>query len=234
MRCTRSNAGRPVQRPSHACAWGAFPRSRPARNAQHSTEAQKKKYLPRLAKGAISAFALTEPGVGSDPATMETMAVPSEDGDGWILNGEKLWCLETLGRVLGLLRVALRLGEEGAMEHRREERLLELGHRPETPLEGASLVLDRLRPEPLAVLAGQVEVDRHRLPDDEVAVPQDRDVAVRIEAEEIGRARLTQEGHRLVLVGHAELLEHPERPHGARAGYAIEHDHRVLLSRRGP
>jgi alkylation response protein AidB-like acyl-CoA dehydrogenase len=56
------------------------------------TEAQKKKYLPRLAKGAISAFALTEPGVGSDPATMETMAVPSEDGDGWILNGEKLWC----------------------------------------------------------------------------------------------------------------------------------------------
>src|SRR5881296_1630189 len=56
------------------------------------TEAQKKKYLPRLAKGAISAFALTEPGVGSDPAALETMAVPSEDGDAWILNGEKLWC----------------------------------------------------------------------------------------------------------------------------------------------
>src|SRR5213078_4477008 len=44
------------------------------------TEAQKKKYLPRLAKGAISAFALTEPNVGSDPAAMETTAVPSEDG----------------------------------------------------------------------------------------------------------------------------------------------------------
>jgi len=56
------------------------------------TAAQKKTYLPRLAKGAISAFALTEPGVGSDPAAMETMAVPSEDGDAWILNGEKLWC----------------------------------------------------------------------------------------------------------------------------------------------
>src|SRR6266545_920569 len=54
------------------------------------TEAQKHKYLPRLAKGAISAFALTEPGVGSDPATMETMAVL--DDDAWILNGEKLWC----------------------------------------------------------------------------------------------------------------------------------------------
>ena len=56
------------------------------------TEAQKKRYLPRLAKGAISAFALTEPGVGSDPAAMETLAVPSEDGQAWILNGEKLWC----------------------------------------------------------------------------------------------------------------------------------------------
>ncbi|MGH7671491.1 MAG: acyl-CoA dehydrogenase family protein, partial [Gemmatimonadales bacterium] len=56
------------------------------------TEAQKQKYFPRLAKGAISAFALTEAGVGSDPAALETMAIPSDDGDAWILNGEKLWC----------------------------------------------------------------------------------------------------------------------------------------------
>jgi alkylation response protein AidB-like acyl-CoA dehydrogenase len=56
------------------------------------SEAQKKKYFPRLAKGAISAFALTEPGVGSDPAAMETTAVLSDDGEAWILNGEKLWC----------------------------------------------------------------------------------------------------------------------------------------------
>src|SRR5881628_541538 len=56
------------------------------------TEAQKQRYLPRLAKGAISAFALTEPGVGSDPAAMETTAVPSQDGQSWTLNGEKLWC----------------------------------------------------------------------------------------------------------------------------------------------
>src|SRR5436853_2673592 len=56
------------------------------------SEAQKKKYFPRLARGAISAFALTEPGVGSDPAAMETTAVPSQDGEAWILNGEKLWC----------------------------------------------------------------------------------------------------------------------------------------------
>ncbi len=56
------------------------------------TPEQKQKWLPRLANGAISAFALTEPGVGSDPAKMETRAVPSPDGEGWILNGEKLWC----------------------------------------------------------------------------------------------------------------------------------------------
>lgn len=60
------------------------------------TEEQKKKYLPRLAKGAISAFALTEAGVGSDPAMMETRAVPSPDGKGWILNGQKLWCTNGL------------------------------------------------------------------------------------------------------------------------------------------
>src|SRR5438128_7711983 len=56
------------------------------------TEEQKQKYLPRVAKGEISAFALTEAGVGSDPATMTTHAEPSEDGQFFILNGEKLWC----------------------------------------------------------------------------------------------------------------------------------------------
>ena len=44
------------------------------------TEEQKCKYLPRFAKGEISAFALTEPGVGSDPAKMETHAEPTPDG----------------------------------------------------------------------------------------------------------------------------------------------------------
>lgn len=56
------------------------------------TPEQKKKYLPRLAKGAVSAFALTEPDVGSDPARMGATADPTEDGEAWILNGEKLWC----------------------------------------------------------------------------------------------------------------------------------------------
>lgn len=55
------------------------------------TEEQKDRYLPRLAKGALSAFALTEHDVGSDPANLSTTAELSEDGSHWILNGEKLW-----------------------------------------------------------------------------------------------------------------------------------------------
>ncbi|MGH7701381.1 MAG: acyl-CoA dehydrogenase family protein, partial [Gemmatimonadales bacterium] len=70
------------------------------------SDEQKKKYFPRLAQGAVSAFALTEPGVGSDPAAMETTAVPSDDGEAWILNGEKLWC--TNGTIAELLVVMAR------------------------------------------------------------------------------------------------------------------------------
>jgi len=54
------------------------------------TEAQKKKYLPRLARGAVSAFALTEPDVGSDPANLATTAERTPEGD-YVVNGEKLW-----------------------------------------------------------------------------------------------------------------------------------------------
>lgn len=67
------------------------------------TEAQKQRFLPRVAGGEISAFALTEPGVGSDPATMQTLATPCEDGDSFIINGEKLWC--TNGTKAGVIVV---------------------------------------------------------------------------------------------------------------------------------
>ena len=67
------------------------------------TEAQKKKYLPRCAKGEISAFALTEPNVGSDPARVATTAEKTPDGTAYVLNGTKLWC--TNGTLAGLLVV---------------------------------------------------------------------------------------------------------------------------------
>ena len=60
--------------------------------AYFGTEEQKRAYLPRLAAGALSAFALTEPAAGSDPANMSTTATPTDDGSAYLLNGEKLWC----------------------------------------------------------------------------------------------------------------------------------------------
>jgi alkylation response protein AidB-like acyl-CoA dehydrogenase len=67
------------------------------------TKEQKEKYYPRLAGGEISAFALTETEVGSDPANMSTKAKLSEDGTHFVLNGEKLWC--TNGTRAGLFVV---------------------------------------------------------------------------------------------------------------------------------
>src|SRR3712207_2451506 len=55
------------------------------------SEEQKRKWLPLVAKDHISAFLLTEPDVGSDPARLGTTAVPTEDGSGYVINGRKLW-----------------------------------------------------------------------------------------------------------------------------------------------
>lgn len=70
------------------------------------TEAQKKKYLPRVAAGEISALALTETSVGSDPAKMTTRAEPTPDGKHFVINGEKLWC--TNGVKAGVIVVMAR------------------------------------------------------------------------------------------------------------------------------
>jgi alkylation response protein AidB-like acyl-CoA dehydrogenase len=76
------------------------------------TDEQKRRLLPRLAKGAISAFALTENEVGSDPARMTTTAVPTPDGGAYVLNGEKLWC--TNGSIAELMVVMARTpGKDG-------------------------------------------------------------------------------------------------------------------------
>jgi alkylation response protein AidB-like acyl-CoA dehydrogenase len=72
------------------------------------TPEQKRRYLPRLAKGAVSAFALTENNVGSDPAAMSTSAELSADGSHYLLNGEKLWC--TNGTIAELMVVMARTG----------------------------------------------------------------------------------------------------------------------------
>jgi alkylation response protein AidB-like acyl-CoA dehydrogenase len=55
------------------------------------SEEQKQEWLPKLSRTHISAFLLTEPDVGSDPARLATAATPTEDGSGYLLNGRKLW-----------------------------------------------------------------------------------------------------------------------------------------------
>ncbi len=55
------------------------------------SEEQKQQWLPLVARTHISAFLLTEPDVGSDPARLSCSATPTEDGSGYVLNGRKLW-----------------------------------------------------------------------------------------------------------------------------------------------
>ena len=58
----------------------------------YGNDEQKQKYLPLVARKAISAFALTEPTTGSDAANVQTQAVLSADGNHFIVNGAKQWC----------------------------------------------------------------------------------------------------------------------------------------------
>jgi alkylation response protein AidB-like acyl-CoA dehydrogenase len=67
------------------------------------TEEQKRRFLPRVATSEISAFLLTEPDVGSDPARLQATAVPIEDGRFYLLDGRKLWT--TNGVIADLLVV---------------------------------------------------------------------------------------------------------------------------------
>ncbi|MFI4943913.1 MAG: acyl-CoA dehydrogenase family protein [Burkholderiales bacterium] len=70
------------------------------------TEELKRKYLPRCAAGDISAFALTEPEVGSDPARLATSAVRTADGSAYVLNGTKLWTTNgTIAKLLVVMAV---------------------------------------------------------------------------------------------------------------------------------
>jgi alkylation response protein AidB-like acyl-CoA dehydrogenase len=75
--------------------------------AMFGTDEQKRRYLPRCARGEISAFLLTEPDVGSDPARLNTTATLSDDGSEYVLDGVKLWT--TNGVVADLLVVMARV-----------------------------------------------------------------------------------------------------------------------------
>jgi len=74
---------------------------------QHGTEAQKQKYLPRMATGEVrGAFSMSEPGLGSDVSAIRTKAVRDGDTDDWTITGQKMWL--TNGGSANLVAVLVR------------------------------------------------------------------------------------------------------------------------------
>src|ERR687891_577095 len=75
------------------------------------TDAQRDEWMPKLGSGeALGCYALTEPGSGSDPASLTTRA--ERDGDDWLISGQKIFI--TLGTWASVALVFARTGEEGA------------------------------------------------------------------------------------------------------------------------
>jgi alkylation response protein AidB-like acyl-CoA dehydrogenase len=95
--------------------------------ALFGTDDQKQRYLPRCARGEVSAFLLTEPDVGSDPARLSTTATPSEDDSEYVLNGVKLWT--TNGVIADLLVVMARVPKRGGGREARGREEQSEGHR---------------------------------------------------------------------------------------------------------
>lgn len=76
---------------------------------------QKKKYLPRVARKEISAFALTEPQTGSDAANIQTEAILNAAGTHFLVNGEKLWC--TNGPIASVVTLIARVPSKRETRH---------------------------------------------------------------------------------------------------------------------
>ena len=89
---TSSLVGSELREASFSVAFGAHTTIGTLPIVFYGNEEQKQKYLPKLATGEwIAAYALTEPGVGSDAMGLTTRAELSEDGKYYILNGTKQW-----------------------------------------------------------------------------------------------------------------------------------------------
>ncbi|WP_457973278.1 acyl-CoA dehydrogenase family protein [Arthrobacter sp. D1-17] len=83
------------------------------------TTEQKQEYLPRCAAGAITAFLLTEPDVGSDPARMGSTAVPTDDGEAYLLDGVKLWTTNgVIAELVVVMAVVPRHTDSGGAVHK--------------------------------------------------------------------------------------------------------------------
>ncbi|MBL0419370.1 acyl-CoA dehydrogenase family protein [Ramlibacter sp. AW1] len=92
-----------------SCTDGATPRAL----VGLGSPAQKEKYLRRIAKGELlTAWSMSEANAGSDVGNVQCRATP--EGDGWVINGSKLWC--TAAQVSELFLVLVRIGPEAGMK----------------------------------------------------------------------------------------------------------------------
>src|SRR5512141_626099 len=113
------------------------------------TKEQKERYLPRLASGEmVAAFALTEPGSGSDALAARTRAVLDADGRHYILNGQKMWI--TNGGFADLFTIFAKVDGEKftAFIVEREMGVVSGREEPKLGLDGSSttaLILDNVR-----------------------------------------------------------------------------------------
>jgi alkylation response protein AidB-like acyl-CoA dehydrogenase len=87
--------------------------------AQHGTDEQKQRYLPRMAEGDVrGSFSMSEPDLGSDVAAIKTRAVQDgsgEDGDGYRIDGAKMWV--TNGGTSNLTAVLVRTDDGAPKPH---------------------------------------------------------------------------------------------------------------------
>ncbi len=84
--------------------------------AMFGSEDQKEKWLPVVAREGLSAFCLSEPNVGSDAAGQETTCVESEDGEHFVINGEKKWSTSgALSKVFTVMAKNMVPGEDGQL-----------------------------------------------------------------------------------------------------------------------
>ena len=123
------------------------------------TEEQKARYLPRLASGEwVAAYALTEPGSGSDARAARTKATLTEDGTHYLLNGQKMWI--TNGGFADLFTIFAQVGGDKFTAFVVERRMGVLSGReePKLGLDGSSttaLFLENVR-VPVGNVLGRV------------------------------------------------------------------------------
>lgn len=142
---------------------------------QFGTPEQKEKYLTRCARGEISAFALTEPDVGSDPARLGTTAELTPEGDAYLINGTKLWC--TNGTIADLLIVMARHKESGKIS----------AFIVETDWPGITVV-QRCRFMGLSALAnGVLQFDNVRVPVENIVAGEGKGLRVALTVLNVGR-----------------------------------------------